>query len=57
MLAARVLHARDFAVERLAHNLRLAGEVAHARLGGVEGEALDDVMRRAALAVSSLALA
>ena len=54
---ARVLHARDFPVDRLAHNLRLAGEVAHAQLGGDEGEALDDVLRRAALAVSCLALA
>jgi len=53
----RVLHARDFPVDRLAHNLRLAGEVARAQLGGDEGEALDDVLRRAARAVSSLALA
>ena len=54
---ARVLHARDVPVERLAHNLRLAGEVACAHVGGDEGEALDEVLRRAALAVSALALA
>ena len=53
---ARVLQARDFPVERLAHNLRLAGEVARAHLGGDEGDALDDVLRRASRAVSSLAV-
>ena len=55
VLLARVLHGRDFPIDRLAHNLRLAGEVVRAHLGGDEGEALDDVLQRAALAVSSLA--
>ena len=54
---ARVLHARDFPIERLAHNLRLAGEVAREHLGADAGEALDDVLRRASVAVSTLALA
>jgi len=54
---ARVLHARHFPLERLAHNLRLAGEVTRELLPADEGEALDDVLRRAALAVSSLTLA
>jgi len=54
---ARVLHARDFPIERLAYNLRLAGEVTRERLPAGEGEALDAVLRRAALAVSALTLA
>ncbi len=54
---ARVLHARDFPLERLAYNLRLAGEVTRERLPAGEGEALDAVLRRAALAVSALTLA
>ena len=54
---ARVLNARDFPIERLAHNLRVAGEVAREHLGADDGEALDDVLRRAAVAVSALTLA
>jgi hypothetical protein len=54
---ARVLHARDFPIERLAHNLRLAGTVTRERLAAAEGAALDGVLRRAALAVSALTLA
>jgi hypothetical protein len=54
---ARVLHARDFPIERLAHNLRLAGEVTRDLLPADEGEALDEVLRRAALAVSTLTFA
>jgi hypothetical protein len=50
---ARVLHARDFPVERLVYNLRLAGEVMLEHVDGSEGEALDAVLRRAALAVST----
>jgi hypothetical protein len=49
---ARVLHARDFPVERLVYNLRLAGEVMVEHIGGDDGEALDAVLRRAALTVS-----
>jgi hypothetical protein len=48
---ARVLRARDFPVERLAYNLRLAGEVACERLAPRAGAQLDGVLRRAALAV------
>jgi hypothetical protein len=50
---ARVLHARDFPIDRLVFNLRLAGEVMLEHVGGSEGEALDAVLRRAALAVST----
>ena len=48
---ARVLRARDFPVQRLAHNLRLAGEVARERLAAEPGAQLDGVLRRAALAI------
>ena len=48
---ARVLRARDFPVERLAYNLRLAGEVTRERLAAGPGAQLDGVLRRAARAV------
>jgi hypothetical protein len=54
---ARVLRARDFPIERLAYNLRLAGEVAHAHVGGADGEALEGVLRRAARTVCGLTVA
>jgi hypothetical protein len=53
---ARVLHGRSFPVERLAHDLRLAGDVVLEQLPPEQGTALDDVLRRAALVVLSLSL-
>lgn len=53
---ARVLDGRGFPVERLVHNLRLAGDVALEQLPPEQGTALGDVLRRAASAVLSLGL-
>jgi len=51
---ARVLHGRDFPVERLAHNLRLAADVVTEDLPSQQGAALGEVLRRAAHAVASM---
>ena len=54
---ARVLRGRNFPIDRLAHDLRLAGDVVLERLAPQQGTALADVLRRAALAVDALTVA
>lgn len=54
---ARVLHARDFPVDRLTGDLRIAAEVVEERIPGEHGTALGAALRRAAATVASLDLA
>jgi hypothetical protein len=52
---ARVLSSRNFPIERLAHNLRLAGDVVLEHVAPQQAGALDAALRRAALAVEAAA--
>lgn len=53
---ARVLHSRGFPIDRLAHNLRISADVVQDNLPTYQGEALGDVLKRAAAAVAALDL-
>lgn len=53
---ARVLSSRNFPIERLAHNLRIAGEVVLEHVAPQPAAELDTALRRAARAVEAAAV-
>jgi hypothetical protein len=55
---ARVLHGRDFPIDRLAHNLRIAAGVAaeHVQTDATQGKAVEAALLRAAATVDALDL-
>jgi len=53
---ARVLHARKFPIDRLAHDLRLAAEVVVEYVPSGQGTAIGEALQRAASTVAALEL-